>query len=170
MTCIIGIYNEHTKALISDTLTTAGNHKTLYANYSKIIEGKNFILGLCGVAAFNGKVRRHLEELDTLVKHEDLDGLAFKLEGLAIDYLDEESTRNWQGLLVCDTGLYEVEPYGAVYQIADPFYAIGSGYSVALGYMEAFKEHDVDTAIAAIEAAIKYDTSVGGKVEVVCLV
>lgn len=67
------------------------------------------------------------------------------------------------GLLVSEAGVVCWSESGC-WPVRQPFYALGSGYQIAMGAMEAGA-----TAREAVSAAIKWDTSSGGEVQVLRL-
>ena len=95
------------------------------------------------------------------------------------DYLvsseeDGVVSSGFEALVACDSGLFFVDSARSV-TLVEPgyFYAIGSGAPIALGFLESAFPVESDVIIAealpilknAIQAAAKYDNSVGNNVD-----
>ncbi len=83
---------------------------------------------------------------------------------LRCEYLNNNPNDNFNGFIAVKTNiirLYIVNFTGLIIEIFTDFYAIGSGFEIALGAMEMGA-----SAKKAVEIAIKYDGCCGGKVRI----
>ncbi len=75
-----------------------------------------------------------------------------------------QGTDGGNGIVVAPDGQMVCWGTNGPWPVKQPFYTLGSGYQIALGAMEMGA-----TAVEAVVAAMKFDTSTGGEVQFVRL-
>ncbi len=131
--------------LASDSLGTANGLR------DSILCTKIFRIGPCLVAGA-GSAAKILKFVDWVKNGLDPETLPFTHEDDA------------NGMLVTPAGKIIMWSEQGPWPVESPFYALGSGYQIAMGAMEMGA-----TAAEAVEAAIKWDTGSGGPVRTLAI-
>lgn len=141
--------------MASDGQVTEGN-SIFTTNNQKIHRLKNGgLLGCAGDADANELITLVNRNIGKLITHKKLQSLEFVFVAIMVDPSGDvfvlesdidEPTQKWRS---------------AMFQIKDPFVAVGSGAAWAIGAMDRGA-----TAEQAVKTAIKFDTNCGGAVQV----
>lgn len=168
MTCIIGLIDNNTVYLGSDSRTSSNGFK-FPGNHTKIFSQNGILFGICGNVRYNDIIRYRLE---IPYQHEDvsdieylctdfIDSLRFALE--SAKYSKEEnniSSVPFESMILLGykNKLYSIFHDYSILEFND-YYAIGSGSDFALGSLETSRNLGISPRKRielALEAACKF--------------
>jgi ATP-dependent protease HslVU (ClpYQ) peptidase subunit len=177
MTCIVGLVHAGGVTLGADSQTTSGwVHTTMADSLHKVFRVADMLIGSTGTARMSQLVQYALSKpehpadmecVTYLVTHfADAVRDCLKTGGYAIK--DKEQEMHDGSLLIGYRGrLFSLDTHFAINEVADGYYAIGSGQEVALGSMHTSDRmgdllSPEKRVTWALEAAATFSNGVGG--------
>ena len=176
MSIIVGVMKENKICIAGDTQTSRGSTKVLsnhIVDNDKILEVGDSYLGFVGWYAIATIIEHLIGANPEIFKFDsrlNIFGSLLAIQDILkeryfikTDEYDDQPVESNQirGIIINKTGLYEISSTRTVRQFND-FCAIGSGYRLALGAMNALYDKTFNAeeiAIEGVKAAAEFDDS-----------
>lgn len=178
MTCIVGIETEEGVVLAADSLITNGSDDCIYSSESKITDRGPWLIASTG-SLRDGQLLASADGIESAATITDVIEHARKAlrEGGSLR-VDSGVEQGVEFLAARGRELFMVSEDWSSVRPKNGRIAIGSGSDFARGVLEALLDLDGEervsksegqrVALAAVRAAIKCNTSVGGPIDIRC--